>query len=109
MSRTLKINRHLKAPRPKVWQCWSEGDLLKQWYCPKPWSVSVAEIDLRPGGKSYIVMNGPNGEEVNQIHGQYLKVIEGRELIFTDAYVGDWRVADHAPFMTGYVVLSDSP
>ena len=60
-ARTLKIIRHLIAPRAHVWRCWSEGALLKQWYCPKPWKVSIAEIDVRPGGTSYIVMNGPEG------------------------------------------------
>lgn len=106
-SRTLFITRHFKAPRAKVWRCWSEGDLLKQWYCPKPWSVSVAEIDVRAGGKSYIVMNGPNGE-VNPLHGQYLEVVDGVSQTFTDAFVGDWMPGATVPFMTGYVILSDA-
>lgn len=105
---TLKISRHLTAPRATVWRCWVESDLLKQWYCPKPWRVSVAEIDLRAGGASFIVMNGPNGEE-NQIRGQYLAVEPGRALVFSDAFVGDWMPGDHTPFMTGYVILSDAP
>ena len=107
-ARTLKITRHLKASRATVWRCWSEGDLLKQWYCPKPWYVSVAKIDVRAGGASHIVMNGPAGEE-NQIYGQYLEVIEGHKQTFTDAYVGDWIPSANAPFMTGYVVLDDAP
>jgi uncharacterized protein YndB with AHSA1/START domain len=107
-SRTLSITRHFKAPRAAVWRCWSEGDLLKQWYCPKPWSVSVAEIDVRVGGKSHIVMNGPNGE-VNPNHGQYLEVVEGVSQTFTDAFVGDWMPGSSVPFMVGYVILSDTP
>jgi uncharacterized protein YndB with AHSA1/START domain len=105
---TLTIHRHLKASRDKVWRCWSEGDLLKQWYCPKPWWVSVADIDVRPGGKSTIVMNGPNGEE-NLIHGQYLDVKDGVSQVFSDAFVGDWIPGSSPPFTTGYVVLSDAP
>lgn len=106
-ARTLKINRHLKAARANVWRCWSEGDLLKQWYCPKPWRVSVAEIDVRAGGGSYIVMNGPEGQE-NAIRGQYVEVVEGYQQTFTDAYIGDWIPGANAPFMTGYVVLQDA-
>jgi uncharacterized protein YndB with AHSA1/START domain len=106
-SRTLKITRHFDSPRAKVWRCWSEGDLLKQWYCPKPWTVSVADIDLRAGGKSHIVMNGPDGE-VNRVHGQYVDVVEGVSQTFTDAFVGDWMPGDKAPFMVGYVILSDA-
>jgi uncharacterized protein YndB with AHSA1/START domain len=105
-NRTLSITRHLKAPRAAVWRCWVEADLLKQWYCPKPWYVSVAQIDVRAGGASLIIMNGPNGEE-NKLPGQYLDVVEGERLVFTDAYVGDWQHGQNAPFMTGYVHLSD--
>jgi uncharacterized protein YndB with AHSA1/START domain len=107
-SRTLKITRTFAAPRAAVWRCWSEGDLLKQWYCPKPWTVSVADIDVRAGGKSHIVMNGPNGE-VNPIHGQYLDVVKGVSQTFTDAFVGDWMPGSSVPFMVGYVILSDTP
>ncbi len=107
--RTLSITRTINAPRAAVWRCWSEGDLLKQWYCPKPWSVSVAELDVRPGGKSHIVMNGPNGDGLNIIHGQYLEVVDGVSQTFSDAFVGDWMPADKVPFMVGYVKLSDLP
>jgi uncharacterized protein YndB with AHSA1/START domain len=106
-SRTLKITRTIAAPRAAVWRCWSEGDLLKQWYSPKPWTVSVADIDVRAGGKSHIVMNGPNGE-VNPIHGQYLEIVDGVSQTFTDAFVGDWMPGASVPFMVGYVILSDT-
>jgi uncharacterized protein YndB with AHSA1/START domain len=108
-SRTLSITRHFKAPRAAVWRCWNEGDLLKQWYSPKPWRVSVAEIDVRPGGKSHIVMNGPEGDQVNTINGQYLEVVDGVSQTFTDAFVGDWMPGSSVPFMVGYVILSDAP
>jgi uncharacterized protein YndB with AHSA1/START domain len=107
-SRTLSITRHFAAARTKVWRCWSEPDLLKQWYCPKPWHVSVVEMDLRPGGGSFVVMNGPNGER-NELPGQYLEVVPGERLTFSDAFVGDWMPGASAPFMTGYVILRDAP
>ena len=46
----LVLTRVLDAPRDKVWRCWVEPELLKQWFCPKPWYVSEARIGLRPGG-----------------------------------------------------------
>jgi uncharacterized protein YndB with AHSA1/START domain len=107
-ARTLSITRTFKAPRANVWRCWSEPDLLKQWYCPKPWTVSEASMDLRPGGTFNTTMSGPNGE-VHPNQGQYLEVVPGERLIFTDAFVGDWIPSDAAPFMTGYVILSDAP
>jgi uncharacterized protein YndB with AHSA1/START domain len=104
----LFITRTIDAPRNAVWRCWTEPHLLKQWYCPKPWLVSVAEIDVRAGGASYIVMNGPNGEE-QKLPGQYVEVVEGQRLAFTDAFVGDWRPGAGKPFMLGYAEFSDAP
>lgn len=105
--RELSITRTINAPRSAVWRCWVEPTLLKQWYCPKPWYVSHVEQDVRPGGASLVVMNGPNGEE-NRLPGQFLDVVTGQRLVFTDAFDGDWRPAGK-PFMVGFVELTDAP
>ena len=34
---TLEIERIIQAPRKTVWRCWTEPELLRQWYCPAPW------------------------------------------------------------------------
>ncbi len=102
----LSITRTIDAPRAIVWRCWTEPDLLKQWYCPRPWYVSHVEQDIRPGGASLVVMNGPNGEE-NRWPGQFLEVRERERLVFTDAFEGDWRPAGK-PFMVGFVELADA-
>lgn len=108
MSSELSITRVIDAPRTKVWRCWVEPELLKQWHCPKPWFVSEAKLDVRPGGASFMVFNGPNGEE-QRLPGQYCEVVVGERLVFTDAFVGDWRPGESAPFMLGFVEFSDAP
>ena len=60
----LVLERVLDAPREKVWRCWSEPDLLKRWFAPRPWTVAHADIDLRPGGASLVTMRGPEGQEI---------------------------------------------
>lgn len=104
----LHIDRVIAASRTAVWRCWVEGDLLKQWFCPKPWSVSKVEQDVRAGGASLVVMNGPNGE-VMPNPGQFVDVAPQRRLAFTDAYLGDWRTAPAKPFMSGFVEFFDAP
>lgn len=104
---TLTLSRLIPVPRAKLWRCWSEPDLLKQWFCPRPWSVSHAEIDLRPGGASHIVMRGPAGEEM-PTRGVYLEVVEGRKIVFTDAFVRAWVPSGKA-FMVGTVTFADAP
>ena len=80
----LTLSRIIDAPRDKVWRCWTEPELLMQWYCPRPWRVTRAELDVRPGGRSYVLMEGPNGEQAPN-PGVYLEVVPGRKLVMTDA------------------------
>ena len=58
-SRELVLTRLIDAPREKLFRAWTEPELLKQWFVPKPWTISVAEVDVRPGGASLIVMRDP--------------------------------------------------
>jgi uncharacterized protein YndB with AHSA1/START domain len=97
-SRELVLVRTFDAPPELVYRAWTEPELIKPWFCPKPWYVSHAETDVRAGGASYIVMNGPNGE-VHHNRGVYLEVIPHKKLVFTDAYTGDWQPSQK-PFFT---------
>ncbi|SMX42123.1 SRPBCC family protein [Actibacterium lipolyticum] len=106
MSHTLSITRVLDAPRSAIWRCWTEADLLKQWFCPKPWTVPHAECDARPGGRMNITMAGPDKERIETI-GSYLLVTPMTRLIFSDAY-GEGFMPRPNSFMTGVVDLSDA-
>jgi uncharacterized protein YndB with AHSA1/START domain len=100
--RELTLIRILDAPRHKVWRCWTQPELLKQWFAPAPWTTPHAELDLRPGGASLVVMRAPTGEEYPN-PGVYLEVIAESRIVFTDAYTRAWEPSAK-PFMT--VVLS---
>ncbi len=96
---------HIPAERQNVWRCWTEPELIKQWFCPKPWWVDEADVDVRPGGRFNFVMAGPDGERIDN-KGSILHVVEGETLIFTDAYLEDFAPSAEA-FMTSAVELSD--
>lgn len=106
-SHTLSITRTIDATRAAVWRCWTEPELLKQWFCPKPWSVPEADFDLRPGGRMNCLMAGPAGERVETI-GCWLEIDPPVSLTFTDAF-SEGFVPRPNPFMTGFVHLSDHP
>jgi len=104
--RALVLTRVLRAPREKVFRAWTEPELMKRWFCPPPWSVSRAEVDLRPGGTSLIVMRGPDGTEM-PCPGVYLEVVKNEKLVFTDAFVRAWEPSNRA-FMVGTILLEDA-
>jgi len=101
----LSISRFIDAPRALVWRCWTEPDLIGQWFTPRPWTTPVVEVDVRPGGASYMLFRGPNGEEFPN-RGVYLDVVPGERLVFTDAYVEAW-VPSEKPFITAIVTFAD--
>jgi uncharacterized protein YndB with AHSA1/START domain len=101
----LTLQRVIDAPATKLWRCWTEPDLLNQWFCPKPWTVTDSRVDPRPGGESYNVMNGPDGERFENT-GVYLEVVPAKKLVFTDAFLPGW-VPSGRPFMVGEVVFED--
>lgn len=92
----LSVERHIAALPEKVWRVMTERQ--EEWWCPKPWSVEIVDQDRRPGGRSALVMRGPNGEE-HPDEGIFLAYDEGRGFVVTDALDADFN--PHDPFMVG--------
>ena len=105
-NRELVLTRIINAPREKVYQAWTDPELLKQWFAPKPWTTPVAQLDVRVGGANLIVMRGPDGNEFPN-RGVYLEVVEHERLVFTDAYTRAWEPAEK-PFMTVVLTFEDA-
>lgn len=99
--RELSLERLIDAPPELVYRAWTEAELLKQWFTPKPWTVASASLDVRVGGCSVIVMQSPEGQEFPN-RGVYLEVIENKRLVFTDAFIEAWQPSEKA-FMTATI------
>lgn len=99
----LVLTRLLAAPADKLFRCWTDTALLKQWFVPSPWTIARAEVDLRPGGGSLIMMRDPDGKEYPNA-GVYLEVVPNRRIVFTDAYTAGW-VPSAKPFFTAIVTF----
>jgi uncharacterized protein YndB with AHSA1/START domain len=103
--RELVLNRIINVPPEKVFEAWTDPELLKQWFAPLPWTTPVAETDVRPGGSSLIIMRGPDGNEFPN-RGVYLEVVRNERLVFTDAYTKAWEPSKK-PFMTVILTFED--
>jgi len=104
--RELVLTRLIDVPREKLWRCWTEPRLMLQWFTPAPWKTIHAETDVRPGGSSYVVMQGPDGTEMPN-RGVYLEVVENERLVFTDAYTRAWEPSQN-PFFTCILTFGDA-
>ncbi|HEX2852582.1 MAG TPA: SRPBCC family protein [Opitutaceae bacterium] len=104
--RELVLTRILNAPREKVYQAWTDPEIMKQWFAPKPWTTPKVEIDLRVGGSSLVVMRGPDGVEFPN-RGVYLEIVPNERLVATDAYTKGWEPSEK-PFMTMVLTFEDA-
>jgi uncharacterized protein YndB with AHSA1/START domain len=101
----LVLTRDIAVPPEKLYRCWTEPDLVRQWFAPKPWTVAHAELDVRPGGSSRIVMRSPEGQEFAN-PGVYLEVVPNERIVATDAYTSAWEPSEK-PFMTLVITFED--
>jgi uncharacterized protein YndB with AHSA1/START domain len=103
--RELVLTRIIDAPRARLYQAWTDPELLKQWFAPLPYITPVAEMDVRVGGSSLIVMRGPDGNDLPN-RGVYLEVVKNVRLVFTDAFTEAWQPSEK-PFMTVILTFED--
>jgi uncharacterized protein YndB with AHSA1/START domain len=81
------ITREFNAPKHLVYKAWTTPELVKRWWTAKRGSATVAEIDLRVGGKWRYVMVTDDGFEVG-FHGEYLEIAPNERIVSTEVYEG---------------------
>lgn len=103
--RELVILRYIEAPPEKLYRAWTEPELVKQWFAPLPYTTPVAELDVRPGGSSMIIMRSPDGTDLPN-PGVYLEVVPNKRIVATDAYTTAWQPSAK-PFLTIDLTFED--
>ena len=81
------ITREFDAPRHLVYRAWTTPELVKRWWNAKRGEVTIAEIDLRVGGRWRYVMVTDDGAEV-AFHGEYLDLVPNERIVTTEVYEG---------------------
>lgn len=103
--RMLSVSKTINATPHNVYRAWTEPELLKRWFAPRPFITSEAELDLCPGGSFKIIMRDPRGK-VFETPGVFLEVVPDKRIVFTDAYRRAW-IPSEKPFMTVVVSLAE--
>ena len=83
--RDLVITRTFDAPRELVWKVWTEADLLECWICPRDFTVTFCQDELRIGGKWRTGMRSPEGTE-HICGGEYREIVPPSKLVLTHAW-----------------------
>ncbi len=95
----LQLKRTFAAKRERVFRAWTEPADLRQWFAPSDeYSMPIAEVDLRVGGKYRFGMKPPKTDVPYVAFGTYREVRFPEKLVFTwswenpDANVGETLV-----------------
>jgi uncharacterized protein YndB with AHSA1/START domain len=99
----LKLERILDVPAHLVWKAWTTPEHLKNWFVPKPWTITHCAIDLRLGGGFSTTMRSPEGQEFPN-SGCYLELVPDQKLVFTDTLLPGYRPSPN-PFFTAVLEL----
>jgi uncharacterized protein YndB with AHSA1/START domain len=85
--RELTVTRTFNAPAPIVFEAWTKPELLKRWWAPKSFGVSLFECeqDLRVGG-AYRFAFGRDPKDPEVFSGRYLEVDAPTRLVLTQVY-----------------------
>lgn len=105
MSYDLVLELVLDAPAEKLYRGWTEPELMKQWFAPKPWTTPKVDNDQRVGGRANVTMANPEGQEFPN-NGVYLELIPNQKIVFTDAFTEGWKPAGR-PFFVGELTFTD--
>ena len=89
----LILERTLDAPIDLVWEAYTNPDHVRMWFAPKPYQITEAELDLRPGGTFRFKMEGPDGFAEDG-HGCVLEVIPKAKFTWTSALGPEFRPSD---------------
>jgi uncharacterized protein YndB with AHSA1/START domain len=81
------ITREFDAPAHLVYRAWTTPELVKRWWHANRGEMTVAEIDLRVGGRWRYAMIASGGIEV-AFHGEYREIVPDQRIVSTEVFEG---------------------
>lgn len=83
------IERTFDAPADLIWQMWTQPEHFQKWYGPKGFTVPVADIDMRVGGKRLICMASPDGSMKMCTTGEHIEITPIERLVYTETHADE--------------------
>lgn len=107
----VKQSRVIRAPRNKVYEAWTQPELVKLWFGPANRHCPVAILDVREGGAYRIEVNAnpdaelpPNAPRMSAADGVYTEVVPNEKLQFT--WKPSWNPGEESLVTVGF---ADAP
>jgi len=88
----LILERIFNAPRELVFKAFSEAEHLKHWWGPRGWTLTVCNVDFRPGGVWHYCMKCIDENQGDFYgfeswgKGVYQEIVEGEKIVYVDYF-----------------------
>jgi uncharacterized protein YndB with AHSA1/START domain len=84
--RELVVTRTINGPARIVFEAWTKPELLKRWWVPKSFGVSLlsCEADVRVGGRYRFVFGHDASSKPMEFFGRYIEVTPHSRLVWTN-------------------------
>ncbi|KPP84245.1 MAG: toxin-antitoxin system AhaI family toxin component [Rhodobacteraceae bacterium HLUCCA08] len=104
----LVLVRTLPARAANVWRCWTEPELIRQFFAPAPGRVPEAQVDPWPGGIFHVVMDFDDHGRMDGAPGCVLMAEPGRRFAWTDALGPGFRPGAEPGFFSADISFTDT-
>ena len=82
------ITREFDAPKHLVYRAWTTPELVRRFWHANRGEMTVAEIDLRVGGRWRYAMVTHEGDFEVGFHGEYREIVPNERIVSTEVYEG---------------------
>jgi len=93
----LNMTRVVDAPREMAFKAWIDPKQIAQWWGPDGVFIPVCEVDAKPGGRIYIVMEA--GEKLGKfkgtqwpMEGTFVEIDEPKKIVFNANAINEGKV-----------------
>jgi len=83
----IEFTRVFNAPRTLVFEAHSKAEHIRRWWGPRGTTMTVCEMDFRPGGKWRYVIRKENGREQG-FGGEYREIVPPERIVWTFGFDG---------------------
>ena len=79
---TLTVKRTIQAPRERVYEAWTQADLLSRWFHLAPEWTSDFQGEPAVGGAYTLKMHTPEGE-THDMRGEFVELVPVERIVFS--------------------------
>jgi len=91
------MSRVFDVPRELLWKCFTEPERMKAWWGPKGVTITVSNMDLRPGGTYHYCMRTPDGQDM-WARMVYREITPPERIVFINSFSDENGGLSHPPF-----------